>query len=48
VFDGDAVGVYLTEAPGGKKGAFELVNYPDASTVYTYRGGTFVGAKLGN
>ena len=48
VFDGDAVGVYLTEAPGGKKGAFELVNYPDASMLYTYRGGAFVGTKIGN
>jgi hypothetical protein len=48
VYDGDAVGIYLTEAPGGKKGAFEIVNYPDASYVYTYKSGGFVGVKAGN
>lgn len=48
VYDGDAVGVYLTEAPGGRKNAFEVVNYPDASYVYTYNNGTFTGAKLGS
>ncbi len=48
VFDGDAVGVYLTEAPAGRTGAFELVNYPDATMLYTYRAGAFVGTQLGN
>ncbi|MDE3151792.1 MAG: hypothetical protein KGL93_06045 [Gemmatimonadota bacterium] len=48
VYDADAVGVYLTEAPGGRKNAFEVVNYPDASYVYTYSNGAFTGAKIGS
>lgn len=48
VYDGDAVGVYLTEAPAGRKGAFELVNYPDASYVFTYKNGAFTSEKIGN
>jgi hypothetical protein len=48
VYDADAVGVYLSSAPEGKAGAFELINYPDQSTLYTYKAGGFVGTKLGN
>lgn len=48
VYDADAVGVYLTSAPAGTKGGFELINYPDASTLYTYKSGGFVGSKIGN
>ncbi|HET7633038.1 MAG TPA: hypothetical protein VFK16_12095 [Gemmatimonadaceae bacterium] len=47
-YDADAVGVYLTEAPGGRAGAFEVVDYPDASYVFTYANGKFSGAKVGN
>ncbi|MDE3054626.1 MAG: hypothetical protein KGJ70_12120, partial [Gemmatimonadota bacterium] len=46
VFDADAVGVYLTSAPAGKKGSFEIINYPDASYMYTYAGGQFTGTKI--
>jgi hypothetical protein len=48
VYDADAVGVYLSKVPAGTTGAFEVVNYPDASTLYTYQSGTFVGSTLGN
>ncbi|HEX8726020.1 MAG TPA: hypothetical protein VF737_11595 [Gemmatimonadaceae bacterium] len=48
VYDADAVGAYLSTAPDGRKGAFELVNYPDASMLYTYRSGSFVGSKIGS
>jgi hypothetical protein len=48
VYDADAVGAYLSAAPGDRKGAFELVNYPDASMLYTYRSGSFVGSKIGS
>ena len=48
VYDADAVGVYLTKAPAGKKGAFEIINYPDASYLYTYTGGRFVSTKISN
>jgi hypothetical protein len=48
VYDADAVGAYLTEAPNNRKDAFELVNYPDASYVYTYRNGSFVASNAGS
>lgn len=41
VYDADAVGVYLTSAPAGTPGAFEVVDYPDSTIVYEYRGGAF-------
>lgn len=47
VYDADAVGVYLSKAPGGQTGSFEVVNYPDVSTLYTYKSGGFVGTKIG-
>ena len=40
-YDADAVGVYLSKPAKGKSGAFEVVNYPDASTVYVFRDGKF-------
>lgn len=48
LFDADAVGVYLSKAPNGKTDAFEVVNYPYGSKLFTYRGGTFVGSTIGN
>ena len=48
VYDADAVGTYLSAAPNGQKNAFEVVNYPDASYLYTYKAGSFVGSKIGN
>ena len=48
VFDADAVGTYLSAAPNGQKHAFEVVNYPDASYLYTYKAGGFVGSKIGS
>ena len=47
-FDADAVGFYLTAPTAGHAGAFELVAYPDSSTIYTYDDGTFTGAKVGS
>ena len=48
VYDADAVGVYVTKPTGTAKGAFEVVNYPDVSTLYTYKSGGFVGTKIDN
>ncbi len=45
VYDADAVGVYLSKPTGGRHGAFEVVNYPDSSMLYTYRSGGFVGTS---
>ena len=39
-YDADAVGIYLSRPKGA--GAFTVVNYPDASVTYTFRGGKFV------
>ena len=47
-FDADAVGFYLTPPTAGQAGAFELVAYPDSSTIYTYSDGTFAAAKIGS
>jgi hypothetical protein len=47
-FDADAVGFYLTPPTGGHAGAFELVAYPDSSTVYRYDAGAFTGEKVGS
>jgi hypothetical protein len=46
VYDADAVGVYLSKPTGGRQGAFEVINYPDISTLYTYQGGQFVGTNF--
>ena len=48
VFDADAVGIYLSAAPHGQKNAFEIVNYPYTSYLYTYKDGRFVGSKIGS
>jgi len=40
-YDADAVGIYLSKPTKGKSGAFEVVNYPDASTAYVFRDGAF-------
>jgi len=38
-YDADAVGIYLSKPTGS--GAFQVVNYPDATTTYVYRAGKF-------
>ena len=38
-YDADAVGIYLSKPAGS--GAFQVVNYPDATTTYVYRTGKF-------
>ena len=45
--DADAVGIYLSRPAPPKPGAFEVVNYPDASTLYLYRDGKFQGVEIG-
>jgi hypothetical protein len=45
--DADAVGIYLSRPAPPKPGAFEVVNYPDASTLYLYRDGKFQGVETG-
>ncbi len=47
-YDADAVGLYLSRPTGSKAGTFQLVDYPDSSTVYKYSGGRLVGTKVGN
>ena len=46
VYDADAVGVYVTNAPAGSAGAFEVVDYPDSTLVYEYRNGAFSGRTV--
>jgi hypothetical protein len=45
--DADAVGIYLSRPAPPALGAFEVVNYPDASTLYLYRNGKFEGVPTG-
>jgi hypothetical protein len=47
-YDAEAVGLYLSVPSGSKKGTFQVVNYPDSSTAYQYKGGHFVGTRIGN
>ncbi|HEY4217117.1 MAG TPA: hypothetical protein VGM67_08265 [Gemmatimonadaceae bacterium] len=47
-YDADAVGIYLTGVSAGTAGAFEVVSYPDSSTVFQYQDGAFAGSKLGS
>lgn len=47
-YDADAVGIYLSPAPPGDSGAFELVDYPDSSIVYRYENGSFEGTRINN
>jgi len=42
-YDASAVGIYLSRPVRPMLGAFEVVNYPDATTVYMYRDGKFTG-----
>jgi hypothetical protein len=46
-YDADAVGVYLSSVRAGVVGAFEVVDYPDSSVLYTYADGSFRGRSLG-
>ena len=48
VYDADAVGIYLIQPAGGRKGSFDVINYPDSSTRFTYKSGLFVGTNLGS
>jgi hypothetical protein len=48
LWDADAVGLYISVPKGTKAGTFEVVDYPDSSTVYRYAGGAFVGTKIGS
>jgi len=48
IYDADAVGLYLSMPKGIAKGTFQVVDYPDSSTVYRYTGTQFVGTKIGN
>ena len=48
IYDADAVGLYLSLPKGVAKGTFQVVDYPDSTTVYRYSGGRFVGTKIGN
>jgi len=43
IYDADAVGIYLTNAPAGGAGAFEVVAYPDSTILYQMRDGAFSG-----
>jgi hypothetical protein len=47
-YDADALGLYLSLPTAGQSGAFELVSYPDSSTLYEYAGGGFQGHKIGS
>lgn len=40
-YDADAVGIYLSAPPDSTRGAFEVVNYPDATTVFAWHGDKF-------
>lgn len=46
-YDADAVGIYLSKIGAGQSGAFKVVNYPDATTVFSYTNGAFTGATGG-
>lgn len=41
-YDADAVGIYLAPPPDSTSSGFEVVNYPDATTIYTFHNGEFV------
>ena len=46
-YDADAVGTYLSLPTAGRVGAFEVVNYPDSSTIFSYDKGEFRGRSFG-
>ena len=45
-YDADAVGTYLSLPTAGGVGAFEVVNYPDSSTIFAYDKGAFRGQSF--
>lgn len=47
-YDADALGIYLSPPTAGRTGAFQVNAYPDSSTLFTYRGGSFQGTKFGS
>ncbi|MFI5227572.1 MAG: hypothetical protein ACHQWU_00800 [Gemmatimonadales bacterium] len=47
-YDADALGLYLSLPAAGQSGAFELVSYPDSSTLFEYADGAFQGHKVGS
>jgi hypothetical protein len=46
-YDADAIGIYLSRPKSAKPGTFELVDYPDSTTVYRYASGRLLGTKVG-
>jgi len=48
VYDADAVGIYVAPPAAGTGGAFEVMNYPDSSTLYTYKDGAFESSSIGS
>lgn len=46
-YDADAVGIYLTSPTAGRTGAFEIVSYPDSSSLYQFSDGSFSGSRIG-
>lgn len=46
-YDADALGLYLSLPPAGQSGSFELVSYPDSSTLFDYADGAFQSHKIG-
>jgi hypothetical protein len=48
LYDADAVGEYLVQPIGAAKGTFEVVDDPDSTTVFTFKGGHFTGKKIGS
>jgi len=45
LYDASTVGIYLSRPVRPRLGAFEVVNYPDESTLYFYRDGKFEGMR---
>ena len=41
-YDADAVGIYLMKPAAGSSAAFTVVNYPDATTTWSWHDGKFV------
>jgi hypothetical protein len=47
VYDADAVGIYVAPPAAGTAGAFEVMDYPDSSMLYTYKDGGFESSRIG-
>ncbi len=43
-YDADAVGIYLAPPTDSSSRGFQVVNYPDATTIYTFQNGGFSAA----